>query len=33
LAGMHVHLLGRAPLGEVLGDILFDSMEPAWVTY
>ena len=33
VAGMHIHLLGRAPLGEAFGDILFDATEPAWVTY
>src|SRR5450756_651665 len=30
VAGMHVHLLGRAPSGRVLGDILVDATEPAW---
>lgn len=33
IAGMHIHLFGLAPSGEVLGDILVDATEPAWVTY
>jgi len=33
IAGMHIHLLGLAPLGDVFGDILVDATEPAWVTY